>query len=205
LRESSTLKAKKPTDGAAAYERKKEGVRRRQAEISREGRDIAPLLPVLHPWRKWDAARSFRLFCEIYFPDVFYLPWSDEHVKVIAKIERAVLRGELFALAMPRGSGKSSLCEAAALWALLFGYCPFVMLLAADEEKATERLQAIKTELTIYDRLRDDFPEVCQPIRALEGITQRCKGQLYNCRGQGETGSADRGRRRPQGRQSGER
>ena len=51
--------------------------------------------------------------------------WSDDHLKVIAKIEQAVLDGGLFAMAMPR-SGKTSLCEIACLWALLYGHREFV-------------------------------------------------------------------------------
>ncbi|MBE7455465.1 MAG: phage terminase large subunit family protein [Phycisphaerae bacterium] len=70
--------------------------------------------------RKAKAERDFRFFCEQYFPQTFHLPWSPDHLKVIAKIEQAVLEGGLFAMAMPRGSGKTSLCETACLWALVF-------------------------------------------------------------------------------------
>ena len=35
---------------------------------------------------------------------------------MIRKIEAAVLHGGLFALAMPRGNGKTTICERAMLW-----------------------------------------------------------------------------------------
>mgnify|MGYP000922394388 CR=1 FL=1 len=56
-----------------------------------------------NPERKARATGNFRFFCETYFPEIFYLPWSRDHHRVIDKIERAVLNGGLFAMAMPRG------------------------------------------------------------------------------------------------------
>ena len=53
------------------------------------------------------AMASFRVFCETYFPEVFYLAWSEDHLRVIGKVERAVREGNLAAIAMPRGSGKT--------------------------------------------------------------------------------------------------
>ncbi|MEY3231505.1 MAG: hypothetical protein RL689_1594, partial [Planctomycetota bacterium] len=118
-------------------------------------------------------------FCETYFGQTFHLKWSDDHLKVIAKIEQAVLEGGLFAMAMPRGSGKTSLCEVACLWALLYGHREFVALIGSDEEHAAGMLESIKAELENSEILGADFPEVCHPIRSLEGIHQRASGQLY--------------------------
>ncbi|MFO0492463.1 MAG: hypothetical protein ACK51T_08495, partial [bacterium] len=100
-------------------------------------------------------------------------------LKVIAKIEQAVLEGGLFAMAMPRGSGKTSLCEIACLWALVYGHREFVALVGSDEEHAAGMLDSIKAELETSEILGGDFPEVCHPIRSLEGIHQRASGQLY--------------------------
>jgi hypothetical protein len=122
---------------------------------------------------------SFRGFCDAYFPQTFHLAWSPDHLKVIGKIETAVIDGGLFAMAMPRGSGKTTLCETACLWALLYGHREFVALIGSDEEHAADMLDSIKSELENNDLLEEDFSEVCGPIRALEGIHQRAAGQLY--------------------------
>lgn len=161
------------------YEEKKEAERARNAAKSLAGRDIGNLPPVEDPERKANCAGDFRRFCETYFSETFSLGWSGDHLKVISKIETAVLKGGLFALAMPRGSGKSSLTEAAALWALLYGHREFVVLIGATETAATEMIDSIKTELEVNEWLNQDFPEVCFPIRALDGIANRCAGQLY--------------------------
>ncbi len=164
--------------GLTGYEAMKERARSRAELLSRLGRDVGPLPAVVDPDRKRRASRSFQTFCDVYFPRVFHLPWSTDHLKVIARIERAVLEGGLFAMAMPRGSGKTSLCETACLWALLYGHRDFVALIGSDEEHASSMLESMKAELEANDALAADFPEVCHPIRSLEGIHQRASGQL---------------------------
>jgi len=172
-----------PRNGAAvepeSYESQRERTRLRAALLSVAGRDIGDLPEVQDPERKIACAGDFRGFCEKYLPQTFHLKWSPDHLKVIAKIETAVLEGGLYAMAMPRGSGKTSLCETACLWALLYGHREFVALIGSDEEHAANMLDSIKAELENNDLLLADFPEVCLPIRRLEGIHQRASGQLF--------------------------
>ena len=178
-RHETIAEAARAPEGLTGYEAMKERARLRNAMLSFSGRDIGDLPEVADPTRKERAARDFRYFCETYFPQTFHLKWSDDHLKVIAKIEQAVLEGGLFAMAMPRGSGKTSLCETACLWALVYGHRAFVALVGSDEEHAAGMLESIKAELENSEVLGADFPEVCHPIRSLEGIHQRASGQLY--------------------------
>jgi hypothetical protein len=165
---------------ASTYERQKEIVRAIRAEQSKTGRDVAPIPPVKKPRRKSAARRDFKKFCKSYFPDVFTLKWSDDHLKVIGQIEESVLHGGLFATAMPRGSGKSSLAEVACLWAILYGHRDFICLIGSDEGRASGMLESIKTHCEVNELLLEDFPEAIHPIRKLEGISHRCNGQLFN-------------------------
>jgi len=125
--------------GNDPYAAVKERSRARNAAISQAGRDIGELPAVVNPERKARAVTDFRCFCEAYFPFTFHLAWSPDHLKVIAKIERAVLEGGLFAMAMPRGSGKTSICECACIWAVLNGHRDFVCLIGSDEGHAMQR------------------------------------------------------------------
>ena len=170
------------TSGARSYEDRCNAERDRQAEQSLAGRDIGPLPEVVNPGRKAACERNFQLFCESYFPETYSLAWSPDHLKVIEKIETAVLRGGLFALALPRGSGKTTITESAALWSMLYGHREFVVLIGATESAALELLDSLKTELEVNERLAEDFPEVCYPVAQLEGIANRCAGQL--CKGE---------------------
>ncbi|MBC8351450.1 MAG: phage terminase large subunit family protein [Planctomycetes bacterium] len=98
---------------------------------------------------------------------------------MIGKIEQAVLRGGLFAMAMPRGSGKTTICECGCIWAALNGHREFVCLIGSDEGHAMDMLESIKMELDGNDLLLEDYPEVVFPIQCLDGIANRCNGQLY--------------------------
>jgi len=162
------------------YDDLRQAARLRNSELARAGQDIGQIPAVVNPQRKIRAISSFRYFCETYFPEVFYLSWSDDHLKVIGKIEQAVLKGGLFALAMARGSGKTSMMQMACLWAALTGATEFVCLIAASADRAQNLLETIKVWLETNELLNEDFPEVTFAIRALERITNRQKGQKYN-------------------------
>ncbi len=169
----------KPDSGVDTYEQMKERARARNAALALAGRDIGELPTVVSIDRKKQAAIDFRYFCEAYFPLTFHLPWSNDHLKVIGRIEQAVLRGGLFSMAMPRGSGKTTICECACIWAVLNGHRDFVCLIGSDEGHAMDMLESIKMELDGNDLLLEDYPEVLFPIQSLDGIANRCNGQLY--------------------------
>lgn len=162
------------------YERKKDRERDRQAEMSRGGRDIGPLPAVANPRRRKRAEKNLRVALETYFAQRFPLAWSDDHKRVISTIEDCMRNGGLFALAMPRGSGKTTICEAAVLLAVMFGWHQYAVLMAATSKHATKRMVAVKKELLNNDLLLKDFPEVCHPIRKMGGIANRCKGQTLD-------------------------
>ena len=168
-----------PSEASLDYESVRADAARRSSERSLEGRDIGELPTVENQERKETCRNNFKLFCETYFPEVYQLKWSDDHLRAIAKIQKSVLEGGLFALAMSRGSGKSSLTETAAIWAMLYGHREFVVLVGASESAALEMLDSIKTEFEVNEHIAADFPEVSYPIAKLEGIANRCAGQLY--------------------------
>jgi len=174
-----TLEHFKPHAEPLSYEEQKARQAERNAEAVRAAQDIGEIPAVVDPERKAKAEASFRFFCETYFHEVFYFAWSSDHLRVIDKIEKAVRTGGLFAMAMPRGSGKTVLCQTAVLWSALIGASPFVCLIAASAERARDLLENIKIWLETNPLLHDDFPEVTYPIQCLERITNRQKGQKY--------------------------
>ncbi len=93
-----------------------------------------------------------------------------------------MLTGAQLAIAMPRGSGKSSLIETALLWSLIYGHRSFGVIVSATGPLASECIESVLFELTDNDSLAEDFPEVCYPFVKLEGINQRASGQI--CRGE---------------------
>jgi len=166
---------------AVAYETKKKKELERGLEKSRTGRDIAGDYPKPGDLVTRSACeRDFKVFCETYFPNAFNMAWSEDHLKVIARMQEIILEGGLFALAMPRGGGKTTLSVRAALWALLYGHRRFVCLIAATEKLAEILLKSLKTELVFNERLMADFRQVCYPLVRLENNGRKSIGQLFD-------------------------
>src|SRR5262249_32415743 len=115
------------------YEKRKEQTRERNRRQSVSGRNIGELPSIADPTRRRDCSHSFKLHCEQYHEHTFFLRWSNDHLKVIEQIEESVLRGGLFATAMPRASGKTSLSSAAVEWSVLNGFHEFVALIGSNE------------------------------------------------------------------------
>jgi hypothetical protein len=162
-----------------AYDDHKDRMAQRSSRMSEAGREIGDLPEVADAKRRAACRDNFRLFCETYMHEACCLAWSDDHLRAIAKIEAAVIRGELFAFAMPRGSGKTTLCESGALWAMLYGHRQFVMLIGADQTIANAMLDSLKSQIENNETLLADFPEVCYPVARLDRISQRANGQTY--------------------------
>lgn len=98
---------------------------------------------------------------------------------MIELIERAVNNRERFAVAMPRGQGKTTLCEVAVIWAVLTGRHQFVYLIGATEPLAVQLMNNIKAAITTNPMLGEDFPEAVFPFVALQGEARKAGGQRY--------------------------
>jgi len=84
----------------------------------------------------------------------------------------------MLAIAMPRGSGKTTLCRLGVLWAVAFGHIIYPFLIGANEEKAVANLDAIKLWMRELHPFVDDFPEISHGVRLLGGIANRASGQI---------------------------
>jgi len=165
-----------------AYEKHKAVMRERTFKQSLIGREIGAPPDVKNPARRESCRLDIALFYKIYYPKIFIFEWSDDHIVIIARIQNAILIGGLQAMAMPRGFGKTSLCMIACIWAQVYGHQSFIALIAADSGHAIKMLAIIKSSYEHNKTLADDFPEICHPIKAIGGNSQRTGGQI--CDGQ---------------------
>ena len=166
-------KAGRPRVRAAGWD----AARKRAA--TQAAQDIGKIPRCKNPKRRKKCEAEFGVFCKTYFPEIFYLPWSKDQRKVIAKVERVVIDHDMLAVAMPRGSGKTRLCQAAVLWAELYGRHLFAVIIGATAPQGSEAIEWFKKTLTENELLYQDFPAVCFPIRLLENEPRRCLGQRY--------------------------
>lgn len=140
--------------------------------------DIGRIRPVKNRRRKNACRLNLFRFLTTYFPNSTGLrPFSEDHKRVIARIESCILHGGRNANVVFRGFAKTTISENSILWATLYGHRKFIPLFGANEEAAIENIKSIKRELEENDLLDEDFPEVTQAVLALEGKPQRCQSQ----------------------------
>jgi hypothetical protein len=152
----------------------------RKRTLRATGRDIAADFPGPGDLaRRAACAQDLERFLSTYFSRVFFRPWSADHKRIIRRTEAAILTGGLFALAMPRGSGKTSLAIRSGLWALLYGHKRYLSLVTATEADGERLLEGLKTELLYNEELAADFRSVVYPLRRLDGDARRASGQLF--------------------------
>ena len=131
--------------------------------------DCGPISACDNPSRREACGRSLQLFLETYFPRAFPRKWSADHVEVIEKTQvanrarRSVRRGNA------TRQWQKQIHQRPAIWAILMGSRKFVFIACADGRKARDAIKSIKTECEFNPLLFADFPEVCVPIRALQG------------------------------------
>ena len=166
------------TKSKEAIERRREKTVERGRATTAKGADIGEIPPVADPARRASCRDNLELFLTTYFPFSTGLsPFSDDHRRVIARIQDCLVRGGRFCNAVYRGFAKSTISENALLWATLCGHRKFVAIFAAESDLADKAINSIRLELSENDMLYEDFPEVCHAIRALEGKPQRCNSQ----------------------------
>lgn len=151
-----------------------------EREKSADAREIGSPGEIVDRERRERCKADLSVFLKTYFPWAFPIPWCRDHLRIIDRLQTSIIEGGLFALAMPRGTGKTTICIRSALYAVLYGYREFVSVLGANEPMAKQLIKTMQDELRFNDLLAEDFPEVCHSIRALEGEPRRCKGQTID-------------------------
>ena len=162
---------------ADAYRRHVERARAWQRQARESAREIGRVPAPADPDRRAEAVASFRRYCEIYQRQAFRLEWSRDHLRTIERLEEVASVGGLYALGMPRGSGKTTLCTAAAEWAILTGRRRWTCVIGATTAAARRLLVSIKQDLQFNEMLQADFPESAGLLAALEGEPRNARGQ----------------------------
>lgn len=166
---------------AEVAQRHRDRMAKRSREQSEAVAEVGEIPPVKNPERRAACRLNLELALQTYFPNSTGLsPFSPDHKVVIGNIQRSVLEGGGRSLnVVYRGFGKTSLTEGSVIWATAYGHRRCVPIYGADEEAATENITSIRLEFETNELLMEDFPEICVPVRALEGKPQRCHSQTY--------------------------
>lgn len=81
------------------------------------------------------------------------------------------------AIAAPRGRGKTEIVKGMLVFLVLAGVTRFPLAVGATRAHASKIYKDFQRKFATNDLLLEDFPEVCWPVRALEGAPQRAGKQ----------------------------
>jgi hypothetical protein len=147
---------------------------------SKSSRDIGDIPFGTIDWDRRNRCKTdLKLFCEEYMKAVFFKQWSDDQLKCVTKAQTVIIKGGKFALAMPRGGGKTAICRGAVLFATAYGYKRYPFNIGSTDSKSCQTLEFIKTYWYRSPELQQDFPEIGYPILKLENRWHLARGQEY--------------------------
>src|SRR3989338_1384639 len=108
--------------------------------------------------------RNFHDFRRYYFASANVTPDAKFHYNICNILVKITdHRGQKWAIAAPRGSGKSAIITTQyVIYALCLGLEKYIVIISSTREQAADYLQSIKGQLQYNARLLRDFPEVCE-------------------------------------------
>lgn len=113
--------------------------------------------------------------CEL--DDPFWYEFTEQQREMIHSIAHALDFGGDQAMAASRGEGKSTITERLVLKKHLEGKVDYSVIFQASGSLAESSLDSIKTAIELNPLLAADYPEVCIPVRDLEGAPQKAGSQ----------------------------
>jgi len=187
------MTAAKKTKKATPANRKKKAVlakgkatergrlRRLMANRYAEERDITIDYSLMDVNRRRRCAKSPTVFMKTYFPHIYYNPFVADQLETIKDIEQCVRFGDLKAIADSRGGGKTTIGKGVIfVWAIVYGLLKLPIIVESNMDEAGATLDDIRASFYVEpekegveDFFGDDFPEICQPIRALDPESRR--------------------------------
>lgn len=160
--------------------------RERDAERKRDVREATRLVeipPCADPARRLELEADDYAWLMYYCGDLFWYDFTLQQRAMIEAIGNAIRYGGDQAIAASRGEGKTKIFERMLLKHTLSGAILCSVLFGATASHALDSLQAIRDVcegrgeerdgVPPGQRLLEDYPEVCVPVRALEDVPSR--------------------------------
>jgi len=155
-------------------ERDKDAIRKR--DDRRESARI--FIPdCVNPQRRERCLEDPELLLKTYFAKDYTRPFGKLHHKLIDAIWQTATYGGKQAVAAPRGRGKTQIVKGALCAVVLKGLVRFPIPIGPTTDHAMELYSDFRRKIMFSDLLYEDFPEVCHPVRCLEGAPQRASRQ----------------------------
>jgi hypothetical protein len=172
---ASMLQARTSTDGGK-YEthRDRQNIRQKSQRSESARIDIPQCVD---PARRLRCLADPELFLKTYMPKKFRQSFGKVHSRIIQTIHDRATTGGKKAVAAPRGRGKSTIVKGMLIYATARELVRFIVPICATTNLAGRIYRDYRNEWANNELLFQDFPEICAPVRHLEGAPQRASRQ----------------------------
>lgn len=148
---------------------------RKQEKRAESARIIIP--PCVNQKRREACLADVEKFLRTYFASDYTREFTKLHRGLWeAMIEVATTGGEQ-AVAAPRGRGKTQITKGVICYLIFAGLVRFPVVVSQTTDHAREIYEDFRRKCSFNELLLEDFPEICYPVRALEGAPQRASRQ----------------------------
>lgn len=158
------------------------GVAHRDKDASRKraSRSLNAAITIpecVNPRRREQCLADPERFLRTYMPKKFRQSFGTVHSRIIQTIHDRASTGGKKAVAAPRGRGKSTIVKGMLIYATAAELVRFIVPICATTNLAGRIYRDYRNEWGNNDLLFSDFPEICAPVRHLEGAPQRAARQ----------------------------
>lgn len=160
--------------GLSASERDIDARRKRERR-SESARIFVPAC--VNPQRRERCLADPELCLKTYFADKYTRPFTRLHRGLIDSMVEIATSGGEKAIAAPRGRGKSEIVKGVICYLILAGLVRFPVPVSQTTGHSQELYEDFRRKINLNELLYEDFPEICHPVRCLEGAPQRSSRQ----------------------------
>jgi hypothetical protein len=158
-----------PTDERDADATRKRDKRRESARIA--------IPQCVNPRRRELCLEDPERFLRTYLVKKFRQPFGRVHSRLIETIHDRAITGGKKAIAAPRSRGKSTIVKGMNIYLTARELVRFIVPICATTKLAGRIYKDYRDEWGNNELLYQDFPEICAPVRELEGAPQRASRQ----------------------------
>ena len=131
----------------------------------------------VNPQRRERCLADPEKFLREYFARDYTRPFTRLHRGLIEAMVEIATNGGEKAVAAPRGRGKSQIVKGVIAYLIFAGLVRFPVPISQTTAHSQELYEDFRRKVNLNEMLYEDFPEVCHPVRCLEGAPQRASRQ----------------------------
>jgi hypothetical protein len=159
----------RPTDERDTDATRKRDKRRESARIA--------IPQCVNPSRRELCLEDPERFLRTYLIKKFRQPFGRVHSRLVETIHDRAITGGKKAIAAPRSRGKSTIVKGMNIFLTARELVRFIVPICATTKLAGRIYKDYRDEWGNNELLYEDFPEICAPVRELEGAPQRASRQ----------------------------